>query len=198
MQNKKDKRIERKSGKFKSFFKTNLKMKMLVAYLTINLMYLLIGSYIFSTGKIINSFHYKEFSYGLKYLFIINGIVLLVILIYKKQKKDLKSINKLIFFVALLCIILAIISTILAYDVNIALEGCWGRYEGLFSVLYYLTIMILSTFVSKKYKKFLVNTILICGVIQVLYAICQCFNLVMGSTTQPFQSSQFHTRRGLL
>ena len=37
--------------------------------------------------------------------------------------------------------------------------------------------MLLSTFVSNKYKKVLVNTILICGAIQGLYAICQCFSL---------------------
>ena len=37
----------------------NLKMKLLVAYLALNLLYLLIGSYIFFTGKIIEGFKYK-------------------------------------------------------------------------------------------------------------------------------------------
>ena len=169
--------IEKVKNSFKNFFKKNLKMKLLVGYLTINLMYLLIGSYIFTTGKIINSFHYKEFSYGLKYLFIANVIVFLVILIHKWRKKDLKCVKKPIYLGILLCIVFGIISTIFAFDRNIALEGCWGRYEGLFSILYYLTLMLLSTFVSKKYKKFIVNIILVCGLVQVLYSICQVFNL---------------------
>lgn len=67
------------------------------------------------------------------------------------------------------------ISTYFAFDRQIALYGCWGRYEGLFSILYYLSLMLLSTFVSDKYKKIVVNCILICGAIQAGYAICQCF-----------------------
>lgn len=169
--------IEKVKNSFKNFLKKNLKMKLLVGYLTINLMYILIGSYIFTKENIINWFHYKEFSYGLKYLFIVNCIVFLIILIIKWRKKDLKSIGKPIYLGILLCIIFGIISTIFAYDTNIALEGCWGRYEGLFSISYYLTLMLLSTFITGKYKKFLVNTILVCGLVQVLYAICQCFNL---------------------
>lgn len=52
-----------------------------------------------------------------------------------------------------------------------------GRYEGLYSILYYLSIMLLSTFVSKKYKKTLVFSILFCGMVQACYAICQCYEL---------------------
>ena len=36
--------------------------------------------------------------------------------------------------------------------------------------------MLLSTFVSKEYKKFLVNCILICGAFQAFYGICQSYN----------------------
>ena len=85
--------------------------------------------------------------------------------------------KKPIYIGILLCVILAIISTIFAYDINIALEGCWGRYEGLFSILYYLSLMLLTTFISKKYKKIIVNSILICGAINAIYAICQIYNL---------------------
>lgn len=68
-----------------------------------------------------------------------------------------------------------VISTWFAFDRSIALEGCWGRYEGLYSILYYLSVMLLSTFVSDKYKKVLVNCFLLCGAFQAVYAICQCF-----------------------
>ena len=177
MEDLRKKLIEKSLKCAKEFFIKNIKIKLLVGYLIVNLIYLLIGSYIFFTGKIIEGFHYKEFSIGLKYLFIANVIVFLVILIHKWRKKDLKCIKKPIYLGILLCIVFGIISTIFAFDTNIALEGCWGRYEGLFSILYYLTLMLLSTFVSKKYKNVLVKTILICGLAQVFYAICQAFNL---------------------
>ena len=106
----------------KNFFTKDVKMKLLVAYLVANLIYILVGSYIFYTGKITDQFHYKEFSLGLKKLFEYNVIVFLVILFEKKYKKNLAHL--LILFVA----IIAIVSTCLAFDRSIALEGCWGRY----------------------------------------------------------------------
>ena len=82
-----------KKKELKNFFTKEIKMKMLVAYLICNLMYLLIGSYIYFTGKITNNFHYKEFSIGLKYLFIANMIVFLVILFKRKYKKNVVHIG---------------------------------------------------------------------------------------------------------
>ena len=79
--------------KLKSFLKKDLKMKTLLFYLIINMSYLLIGSYIYFTKKIIIGFHYKEFSIGLKYLFIANIIVFLVILIKRKYKKNIVHIG---------------------------------------------------------------------------------------------------------
>ena len=155
--------------------------ELLVAYLIINLLYLLIGSYNYYT-KIIYVFHYKEFSIGLKYLFLANAFVFLVIMIKKIYKKNIVHIG------IGLAIVFAIISTIFAFDIKTALEGCPLRYEGLSAILYYLTLFLLSTQVSKKYKKILVNTILICGAVQAIYAICQVFGL--------FNVKQyFHVRR---
>lgn len=68
------------------------------------------------------------------------------------------------------------ISTWFAFNRNIALNGCGWRYEGLFSVLYYLSLMLLSTFVPNKYKKFLANCILLCGAFQAIYGVCQCYS----------------------
>lgn len=164
-------------SKIKNNLKTDLKIKLLVGYLIINLLYLLIGSYIFFNGNIIEEFHYKEFAIGLRVFLVFNIIALLVIIFIKWKGKDLKCFKRVIYFGVLLCIIFAIISTIFAYDSNIALEGCWGRYEGLYSVLYYLTLMLLCTFVKSKYKKFLVNCILLSGTIQAIFAIFQCFHL---------------------
>ena len=48
-----------------------------------------------------------------------------------------------------------------------------GRFEGLFTILYYFSLMFLASFVDKKYKKIIVNFILIAGAIHSLYAIYQ-------------------------
>ena len=163
--------------KLKKIVFNNKEDKLLVVYLTVNFFYLLIGSYIFFTRKIITNFHYKEFSLGLKYLFMLNVIVFIAIIINKLRNKDLKSLKLPVYSGIAFCVIFAIISTILAYDINTAIDGCQLRYEGLFSILYYLTLMLLSIQVSKKYKKFLVKVILFCGGIQAIYAICQVFSL---------------------
>ena len=85
--------IEKMPIKLKYFFTTDINMKLLVGYLIANLMYLLIGSYIYFTEKIIDGFHYKEYSIGLKYLFIVNIIVFLVIIIKKKYQKNIVHIG---------------------------------------------------------------------------------------------------------
>ncbi len=157
--------------------KKDMKMKMLGMYLIINVTYLLVGSHIFFTQSSFESYWYKDFSIGLRYLFVSNIIVFLIIFLTKLKKKDFRFFKKHIYIGILFCIIFGIISMIFAVDKNIALEGYNYRYEGLYSILYYLTLMLLSTFVSKKYKKVLVNSIIICGAVQAIYAICQCFGL---------------------
>lgn len=52
--------------------------------------------------------------------------------IYNKEKIKLEDIFLLIF------LIFTIISTIYAYDTQIALIGFWSRYEGLYSILFYI------------------------------------------------------------
>ena len=47
--------------KIKIFFTTHTKMKLLVAYLVANLLYITIGSYIFITKHINPNFDYKQF-----------------------------------------------------------------------------------------------------------------------------------------
>ena len=71
-----------------NFFTTNAKMKILVAYLIANLLYITIGSYIFTTTQINPKFDYKQFSLGLRNLLVLNVIVFLIILFEKKYKKN--------------------------------------------------------------------------------------------------------------
>ena len=69
------------------------------------------------------------------------------------------------------------ISVYYAYNKQVALFGYTKRNEGLFSILYYLSVMLLSSFVSPKYKKYIVNAILLCGTFQAFYAIFQKYEL---------------------
>lgn len=74
--------------KFKNFFTTHTKMKLLVAYLVANLLYILIGSYIVMTKQINPQFDYKQFSFGLRNMLILNVIVFLIICLKKRYKKN--------------------------------------------------------------------------------------------------------------
>ncbi len=44
-----------------------------------------------------------------------------------------------------------IISTFYAVDRTLALNGCWGRYEGLYSILYYLLGRYFDQVIPKEY-----------------------------------------------
>lgn len=87
--------ISSKNGKFanlitkgKQILTKHYKMKLLTTYIIANLLYILIGSYIFMTGKITTNFHYLEFSRGLKNLLILNMLVFSIICFEKKYKKS--------------------------------------------------------------------------------------------------------------
>ena len=77
----------------KKFFTTHTKMKLLVAYLVANLLYITIGSYIFMTKHIVPNFNYQQFSLGLRNILILNVIVFLVICFEKCYKKNLAHIG---------------------------------------------------------------------------------------------------------
>lgn len=74
--------------RIKSFFTTHTKMKILILYLVLNLLYITIGSYIFRTKQINPNFDYKQFSLGLKNMLVLNVIVFLVICFEKRYKKN--------------------------------------------------------------------------------------------------------------
>ena len=157
--------------KIKKFVTEHFKMKLLVAYLIINLAYILIGSFIFMTGNITEDFHYLQFSYGLRVLLALNVIVFGVICLKKYYKKNIIHL-----FIVLIAIF-GVISVIFAINQDVAINGYKQRNEGIFSILYYLSILLLSSFVTDKYKKVLVKCILACGAFHAVYAICQIYEL---------------------
>ena len=145
----------------------SIKEKLLPMYLIINLLYILVGSYLFTIDKI----KIKLFSRGFIVFLIINVLISIVLFIKKKYKKDKIDI------LLLLIMIFTFISYLFAYKKDIALYGEWGRYEGLFTICYYMTILFISSFIKKQHKKIIVYSIIILGLVELLYALCQKFDL---------------------
>ena len=140
---------------------------LLFIYIILNMLYVLIGSVLVFN----NILKMSRFSYG---YIVLLGINILLILILFFKKKYVK--NKIDIFL-LLIIIFAIISTIFAYKPEKALFGTYARYEGLFTILYYITILFLTSFVRKEDRKKIVYAILIFGFIQCMFGICQKLDL---------------------
>ena len=141
--------------------------KLIPIYLILNILYVMIGSFLFISEKI----EYKIFSYGYIALLVVNIIIILFSFIMKKYKK-----NKLDIFL-LLIIIFAIISCIFAYNPMKALFGQTNRCEGLLTICYYMTILYISSYVKKEDKIKVIYFILLVGLIELMYAFCQRLSL---------------------
>ena len=158
----------------------------LLIYMILNVLYINVGSCLV-TKRIVSSLY---FSYGYMIFLVINIFLIKYLVLSKKYKKTkIDLILKLI-------TIFAIISAVFAFDIRVSLYGYYNRYEGLFVILYYMSILFLSTFIKKEHKKILIYSILLGGFIQVIYSIFQKFNLfnvnilsssnmVHGFTTNP-------------
>ena len=80
-----------------------------------------------------------------------------------------------------------------AIDRRMSLYGFQGRYEGFYSILYYLSLTLLSTQVGEKYKKVIVNFIILFGALHAMYGICQCFNWFNVITKKsPYYNEETH------
>ena len=145
-----------------------IKEYLLPICIILNLLYILIGSYLITTNEI----KILLFSKGYRILLILNILVLLTIFIIKKINK--KNLNFRIIDIFLLSILLfCVISVIFAVNRKVAIYGIGGRNEGLLSILYYFSVYILSTYIEKKHRKIIVYSIITCGVIELIYAILQ-------------------------
>ena len=102
--------------KFSNIIKNDLLMKATVAVVIINILYIIIGSILFSVNK--SFFTYKMFSIGLMILGGINIVNIIVLCIKKKYRKNL--IHLFILFV----LIFTIIAAIFAREKRKALWGC--------------------------------------------------------------------------
>ena len=160
----------------------------LLIYMILNVIYINLGAYFVIKMKLSTS----QLSYSYIIFLIINFFIIKYIV---KSKKYIK--NKIDIFLKLIAIF-AIIATLFAFNINVSIYGYYNRCEGLLIILYYLTLIFLTSFIKKDYKKILIYSILICGFIQVIYSICQKFylfgvvkllhqrsSMVYGFTTNP-------------
>ena len=141
--------------------------KGLLIYLIINILYIFAGSYL----RTINELLFSDYSRGYIFLMFTNVIAIIIHLIKNKYQKNGAHICALFIFA------FALISTMFARAQRVALLGFQDRYEGLFSIAYYLTVMVLSSFLDKKYKKIIVNCIIFTGIAQTIYALLQVYKV---------------------
>ncbi len=99
-------------------------------------------------------------------------LVTLYILDLIINKKKINYVDILIY----LLIILGIMSTIFAVDAHTSIYGANTRNEGLLSLLsYYFILLNFKNMTNEKYKKIVIKTLIILGVIQVIYGILQVY-----------------------
>ena len=146
-----------------------MKKLILPIYIILNIIYVVIASYL----NITNLLSYNKFSKSYIVFLILNIVIILLFLIIKKEKMSLSIID-----IFLICIIFfSIISVIFAIKIDVALFGVDGRYEGLFQILYYFSLYFLSTYIEKKYKKIVVYFIILFGLLELVYAVFQILKI---------------------
>lgn len=151
----------------KNFIRENF----LSSYIIINILYIFISSCIFT----FDFSYYKKYGNSLLILLIINIIVGVCIFI-KKKFKDKNYKFRIYDILLILLTLLVSISTIFSIRIDVSLYGSNMRYEGLFAILYYYSLVYLSSFVEKEKKKRIILTIIFTGVIQSAYAFLQASN----------------------
>lgn len=154
--------------KLKNFFNKGSEYYLTV-YLIINVIWIFLGMFSCNYFR----FSYQNLSTSYILFLIFNFIVILFLKIFKKSKFDKIDLCIILLF------IFGIISTIFAHDVSVALFGCWKRFEGVFQLFYYYSLMYICSYISNnKYRNVIVNFILISGLINSFVCFLQVFNIL--------------------
>lgn len=138
----------------------------LTCYTILNVLYLLVSSYLWRHSKI----YFKTYSNGFIVLLVINILLIIYLLIKNKYKKNIIDLY------LILCVLFAVIATIFAFNKEVSLFGMYNRYEGLLQICYYMTILFISSYIEEKNKKYIIYTMLFTGVIEVFYGFMQVMN----------------------
>lgn len=138
--------------------------------LIFNVIYMLISSYLHTNMYVTRD----TYVFGYYYLLFINFIIILI-MIFKNKYKAVK-VDLLLF----LAILLGVIATLFAYNKEVSILGYGERREGLLHICYYISLVIFSSYVEKeKYKKSIINVILLTGLFQFIYGFIQYTNSYM-------------------
>lgn len=141
----------------------------LMIYLIINVIWIFLGTIFYNYFK----FSYQNFSTSYVLLLILNIIVIILLNILKKIKFEKIDI------LLILLTAFGIIATIFAKSVSISLYGYWMRFEGLLQLLYYYSLLYLSSCILKdKNKNIVINFILIFGLINSIICLIQVFDIL--------------------
>ena len=133
-----------------------MKKLLLPIYIILNMLFITICSVLITIGVM----DYKLLSYGYIVILILN----IFVLVFIKKKFNLIDIF-------LLCIVFfSLISVIFAKNKSVAIFGEFGRYEGLFSILYYLSLYFISSYIDNKHKKIIIYIFLLCGIANLIYS----------------------------
>ena len=146
-----------------------VKEYLLSIYLILNILYVCVGSYLFTTYKV----DMKLISKTYIILLILNIITIITYLLIKKFKKKEKLNFHIADFIFIFIFIFGLISSIFSINTEVAFFGFRARYEGFFQIMYYFSLFFLGSMVPKNQRKIILVSIILCGSIETLYAICQ-------------------------
>ena len=111
-------------------------------------------------------------SYNFNHVYVLWLSLPVLIILYIINYKKITYID----IITYILIILALVSTVFAQDINISIFGETNRNEGLLTILnYYFVFLNVKNINNKKYKEKIINIFLILGVIQVIYAFLQVY-----------------------
>ena len=116
----------------------------ITSVIVLNVIWIFLGMFFYNYFK----FSYQNFSISLLLLFIINFFFIIFINVRGRIKFDKIDIC------LILLVVFGIISTIFSKNISVSLYGYWKRYEGLSQILYYYSLLYLSSFIfDNVYKK---------------------------------------------
>lgn len=139
-------------------------------YIMLNVIWVFMGMFLYVYSK---HFYYVNLSTSYVLLFILNSFYICFLFFSKKIRFDKIDVFLILLFV------FGLISVIFAHDSSTALYGFRNRYEGFFQLLYYYSLMFLSTTIyNDKYKKRIIFTILLFGLINAFICFLQIFNVL--------------------
>ena len=141
----------------------------LTFYLVINVIWIFFGMFLYNYFY----FSYRNISVSYVLLFVFNVFIIFFLNVFKKIKFD-----KIDIFLILL-VIFGIIASVFAKNISVSLYGYWKRYEGMFQIFYYYSLMYLSSLIFlEKNKKLIIRFILLFGVVNSFICFLQVFDVL--------------------